>query len=541
MKHRGIAIFLSLCLIICLFPMTASAALPSTIRTLTLTENWNLTEELNLTVPADEAIVIDGGGRYYIYEMSTEATLINTGAGIVRFKDTMLYHAGNAPQTGTLAELMAEAAGITSIGAPAKGGTSITPPAITGYDVSIKSSSRSDIIALNGTVTPPSRTTTVNLVLTLAGSGGEADTRSIAVTVPGTSSGGSHGSGPTVPAPAAVSSERLEIPANFFANPAAGGTTTLTSNVGTITVPSNMLQVIPGIEGKKAEIVIGQGDKENLSDDVKAAIGNRPLIQISLTLDGTQTNWNNPDAPVTVSIPYTPTTEELANPESIVIWYIDGSGNVVSVPNGSYDAATGKITFSTTHFSNYAVAYNKVSFSDVAAEAWYNKAISFIAARDITTGTGGGNFSPDAKLTRGQFLVMLMKAYEMAPDAVSEAGNFADAGNTYYTGYLSAAKRLGISAGIGNNMFAPEREITRQEMFTLLYNALKEINRLPAGTAGKSLSNFGDAGEVASWATEAMTLLTVTGTITGSNGMLAPANTTTRAEMAQVLYNLLSQ
>lgn len=57
-----------------------------------------------------------------------------------------------------------------------------------------------------------------------------------------------------------------------------------------------------------------------------------------------------------------------------------------------------------------------------------------------------------------QFIVLLMNAYSIAPDA-KPADNFADAGDTWYTGYLAAAKRLGISAGVGNNMFAPGKEI----------------------------------------------------------------------------------
>ena len=41
----------------------------------------------------------------------------------------------------------------------------------------------------------------------------------------------------------------------------------------------------------------------------------------------------------------------------------------------------------------------------------------------------------------------------------------------------------------------PAKAITRQEMFTLLYNALKAINQLPVGTAGTSLSAFSDSNE----------------------------------------------
>jgi hypothetical protein len=135
---------------------------------------------------------------------------------------------------------------------------------------------------------------------------------------------------------------------------------------------------------------------------------------------------------------------------------------------------------------------------------------------------------------------MMMRAYDIAPDENPE-DNFADAGNTWYTGYLAAAKRLGISAGVGNNMFAPDRDITRQEMFTLLYNALRVIGQLPEGDSGRSLSDFGDIDDIASWAKEAMKLLVETGTISGIGNRLSPKDTTTRAQMAQVLYNQLAK
>ncbi len=131
-----------------------------------------------------------------------------------------------------------------------------------------------------------------------------------------------------------------------------------------------------------------------------------------------------------------------------------------------------------------------------------------------------------------------MRAYGIAPDA-NPTDNFADAGSTYYTNYLAAAKRLGISNGVGNNMCAPGKEITRQEMFTLLYNALNVIGRLPEGN-GRLLSDFTDADGIAPWALEAMKRLVETGIVSGDGGKLNPTGTTTRAEMAQVLYNLLT-
>ena len=93
-------------------------------------------------------------------------------------------------------------------------------------------------------------------------------------------------------------------------------------------------------------------------------------------------------------------------------------------------------------------------------------------------------------------------------------------------------------------MFAPDKNITRQEMFTLLYNALRVIKQLPETNnsdevaRSKSLSDFTDNGQIASWAREAMALLVETGIISGNAGKLTPAGITTRAQMAQVLYNL---
>jgi alpha-tubulin suppressor-like RCC1 family protein len=181
-----------------------------------------------------------------------------------------------------------------------------------------------------------------------------------------------------------------------------------------------------------------------------------------------------------------------------------------------------------------------VQFSDVLPDAWYYDAVSFCAAKGITTGTGNGKFSPDATLTRGQFITMLLKAYGIEPVA-APADNFDDGGDTYYTGYLAAAKAMGISNGVGDNIFAPEKAVTRQEMFTMLYNTLKAVGQLPPGDSGKMLSDFSDANSVADWAAEAMTALVKSGTISGSNGKLDPTGISTRAQMAQVLYNLLGK
>lgn len=348
----------------------------------------------------------------------------------------------------------------------------------------------------------------------------------------------------TMPKIPDVKSYTLGIPVPSLSDANGNGSVTLNTGTGNITLPSNMLIGTDTASGSKAQISIGTVKPDDLPKDAQDKVGTRPIVSLSLSIDSKTVTWNNPNAPVTVSIPYTPTAEELKSPDRITVWYIDGSGNLVEMQNAKYDSATGTVVFQTTHFSFYAVGYKapatSVKFTDVLPGAWYYDAVTFIAEKSITTGTGDGKFSPEAALTRGQFIVMLMKAYSIEAEK-TPTDNFSDAGNTYYTNYLATAKAKGISSGIGDNKFGPEQAITRQEMFTLLYNALKLLNKLPAGDNGKTIVSFTDSGSVASWATEALTALVKSGTVSGSGNRLDPTATTTRAQMAQVLYNLLGK
>lgn len=277
-----------------------------------------------------------------------------------------------------------------------------------------------------------------------------------------------------------------------------------------------------------------------LSDKYQALVGSRPVYDLTVSKGGkTVSDFKGGHA--TVTIPYTLKTGE--NPNAVVIYYLSDGGKLIAV-RGHYDADLKAVIFKTTHFSKFVIGYNPVSFNDIADSAWYKNAVDFIAARDITTGTGNNMFSPEAKLTRAQFVVLLLNAYQISTQNQGESSqilNFSDAGNTYYTDYLLAAKALGIVNGVGNNMFAPEKEITRQEMFVMLYNALKVIDEVPSYVNNTQLSSFNDADKIAVWANEALSSLVKTGTVGGYNNNLNPIATTTRAEIAQVLYNLLSK
>ncbi|MEW5922131.1 MAG: immunoglobulin domain-containing protein [Bacillota bacterium] len=106
-----------------------------------------------------------------------------------------------------------------------------------------------------------------------------------------------------VPSIPGVNSYTLGMPAASLSDSQGEGALTFSTGAGSITIPAGMLAGIAGTEGSSAGITIAKGDKSGLPAEVQAAIGDRPIIQLTLTLDGVQTEWNNPDAPVTVSIP----------------------------------------------------------------------------------------------------------------------------------------------------------------------------------------------------------------------------------------------
>jgi hypothetical protein len=143
----------------------------------------------------------------------------------------------------------------------------------------------------------------------------------------------------------------------------------------------------------------------------------------------------------------------------------------------------------------------------------------------------------EARLYGDHYKWRVMRAYGIEPEAGSK-DNFTDAGSTYYTNYLAAAKKQGISAGVGDNRFAPDKEISRQEMFTLLYNSLKVIGQLPSEKNVQNLTKYSDANDIEPWAKNAILSLANAGIITGSNGKLLPTDSSNRAQFAQVLYNL---
>lgn len=328
----------------------------------------------------------------------------------------------------------------------------------------------------------------------------------------------------------------VQLPAKILTSDAKGLNMNIITPIATLSIPDNMFSGSGLSEGQHVTLNVSAADREAIPDELAEAIGDRPVIALSAAVDGNIAEWNNPDAPVTVSIPYIPSAGELADTEYLTVWYIDGNGNLHSVSNAKYDPDSGLVVFTVTHFSRYAVVYVRASYNDMAGYGWAEKQVNVLASKGILKGISDGAFAPGEKVTRGDFVTWLVKALSL--NAVF-SDNFNDISiSDECREELGIAKKLGIALGKGNNKYYPDEDIIRQDMMALAERALKVLKiNLPEGT-NDDLRKFNDAADIAGHARISAAALVRAGLIVGSGGNLNPAGTATRSEAAVLIYRL---
>jgi len=216
---------------------------------------------------------------------------------------------------------------------------------------------------------------------------------------------------------------------------------------------------------------------------------------------------------------------------------------------GAYDVAGGVIRFKADHFSKYALLETLSppaikSFKDIAGH-WAQKEIEFMAAKGYVAGVGDNRFAPDLTITRAEFAVILARMAGLT-DNPGGADRFSDVPDgAWYRGMVGAAADAGLVHGTGENSFAPDEPITREQMAAMMARLLagnSPDTAVSDAAADELLAGFGDAASVSSWARAAVALTVREKLMVGrESGRFAPLGNTTRAEAAVVLYRLLQK
>ncbi len=216
---------------------------------------------------------------------------------------------------------------------------------------------------------------------------------------------------------------------------------------------------------------------------------------------------------------------------------------ILEVKNSSYSPSTQQIELTvnqpTEEPDNQGDGVAPV-FDDVAENSWYHDAVAFVTGNGYFNGTSTYPrmlFSPDSGMTRGMFVTVLGRLAGIDQSSYAGQRSFSDVNpDMYYGPYVKWASENGIVSGTGNQCFSPEKQITREQMASIMhkYVTYKGIST----TSGQTKFNtFADKDSVSSWAKGAMVWATENGIINGSDGRLNPAGTATRAQVAQIIKN----
>lgn len=219
-------------------------------------------------------------------------------------------------------------------------------------------------------------------------------------------------------------------------------------------------------EDLSLSVNVGAANNSNLTDAQKNAItGARELsvIEVSLSSNGEKiSNFNG--GSVTIDIPFQWSMKGLLR-----AYYIDENGNKSAI---DVTYKNGVATLVLNHFSTYVVeAVDALSFTDVSAKAYYFDAVAWAVKNKITSGQSDTLFAPDASCTRAQMVTFLWRANGSPEPTVTELPFTDVAADAYYAKAVLWAVENGITTGTSDTTFDPDGVVTRAEAVTFLWRA----------------------------------------------------------------------
>jgi hypothetical protein len=203
---------------------------------------------------------------------------------------------------------------------------------------------------------------------------------------------------------------------------------------------------------------------------------------------------------------------------------------VHAVKEGYTDA--GVITLKLKSSGTESNPVSGISFSDVEPGVWYENAVIYAMEKKLFD-VSGNKFEPKVPTTRGELVTALYRL-EGSPE-VTKFATFSDVTKgTPLSAAISWANANDIVTG-SDDKFTPEKNISREQIAVLFYNYAKYKGTVKSTTA--DLSVFTDSGDIVGYATTGLSWAIANGIFTGSDGKINPKGTSTRAGVAQIIYN----
>lgn len=172
-------------------------------------------------------------------------------------------------------------------------------------------------------------------------------------------------------------------------------------------------------------------------------------------------------------------------------------------------------------------------FTDLVNAEWSREAVEYLAEAGVINGKSENSFAPNDAVTREEGAKIIVAAFNLLGDAECD---FADVSSDRWSyAYIAAAVEAGIITGYGEE-FGPTDTMTREQAATIIFRAAEKITLELSGEK----SEFTDEADTSDWAADAIAHLAADGVINGmGDGTFAPKATLTRAQLAQLVYNVL--
>ena len=174
------------------------------------------------------------------------------------------------------------------------------------------------------------------------------------------------------------------------------------------------------------------------------------------------------------------------------------------------------------------------TFSDMPSSHWAFKAVEELAGKKIINGYEDGTFAPDKKVTREEFVTMLINALNLQTTGGITPFKDVNMGQ-WYTPYVSTAYQQKMVSGISKTEFGLGNNITREDIAAILSRVRSEYPE-----KSREYEAFSDDEKIFGYAKEAVVTMYEQGVISGSDGFFNPKNSASRAETAMMIYKFIN-
>ncbi|MFS0723852.1 S-layer homology domain-containing protein [Paenibacillus sp. 1P07SE] len=171
--------------------------------------------------------------------------------------------------------------------------------------------------------------------------------------------------------------------------------------------------------------------------------------------------------------------EQFADRNYMAVLYdpTDGTFTYVPAVTSSRNKGQDEAVIQMPHNSIYAIVEaDCIAFTDMQRH-WAEPKVEQLASKRIVRGITSEDFAPNRNITRAEFASLLVRALGIKTDRSASGDVFQDvAAASWYAKEVEAAFRAGLVQGISVTHFAPEAQITREQIAVMVMNALALVN-----------------------------------------------------------------